>query len=130
MASADSIEKYRQLVDGLVQRREGVLTQRIRQKGWPQLPQNEQLNAFLSKLTSEEKEVVVRIARDARDSGFHDTLVFLQEEMDRNELRIVSKGVTLPVSPFGSEIFWDWLARVRNTAWPNPVPEEPTEQEQ
>jgi hypothetical protein len=120
MKPTNSLELYRDFVDGLVKRREGVLPKWIREKGWPALPENEQINALLSKLTPEEKEVVARIARAARDDGIHDTLVFLQEQMDLKNLRLVMDGVELPVSPHDTEIFWDWVARADGAPWPAP----------
>lgn len=120
MSRNNGLEKYQELVDGLVKRREGVLPKWIQETGWPRLPENEQINTFLSGLTPDEKEVVARIAREARVDGIHDTLVFLQEHMDLNNLRLVMDGVELPVSPFDTEIFWDWVARADGAPWPNP----------
>ena len=118
MASTDALAKYRDFVDGLVKRREGVLPGRIREKGWPQLPENEKINAFLSRLTPEEREIVAQIAREARDGGIHDTLAYMQEQMDLKNLRLAMDGSELPVSPYDTEIFWDWVARANGGAWP------------
>lgn len=117
MSTDKAREKYRELVDGLVARREGVLPRWIREKGWPRVPENEEVNRLLAGLTAEQKEVVARIAREARDGGIHDTLAYLQEQMDAG-LRLVVDGVELPVSPEGTEIFWDWTARAGGAPWP------------
>ena len=114
-----AIQKYREFVDGLVGRREGALPKWIRSKGWPKLPENDALNAFLSKLTDDERDLVVRIAREARDGGIHDALAFLQEAIDHKKLRLVVDGVELPVSPYVTELFWDWTARVGGQEWPD-----------
>jgi hypothetical protein len=114
----NGLERYQDIVDGLVGRREGVLPAWIQGRGWPALPENDQVNALLAGLTPEEREVVARIAREARDGGIHDTLAFLQEQMDLNNLRLVMDGVELPVSPFGTEIYWDWVSRADGAAWP------------
>lgn len=118
MASTDALEKYREFVDGLVERRDGVLPRWIREKGWPQLPENENINALLSRLKPDEREIVAQIAREARDGGIHDTLAYLQEQMDSKNLRLVMDGLELPVSPHDTEIFWDWVARANGDAWP------------
>jgi hypothetical protein len=120
MKPTNGLELYRDFVDELVKRREGVIPKWIREKGWPVLPENEQINALLSKLTPAEKEVIARIARAARDDGIHDTLVFLQEQMDLKNLRLVMDGVELPVSPYDTDIFWDWVARADGAPWPAP----------
>lgn len=122
--SKNGVERYQEFVDGLVKRREGVLPYWIREKGWPSLPENEPVNALLSKLTPDEKEIVARIAREARDDGIHDTLVFIQEQMDSNNLRLVMGGVELPVSPFDTEIFWDWVSRADGAPWPALPPDQ------
>ena len=55
---------------------------------------------------------------DARDSGTHDVLRYLQEQMDLEGLKLVKDGVELPNSPFGTELFWDWGARADGMEWP------------
>lgn len=122
--SEAGLERYQELIDELVKRREGVLPVWIREKGWPRLPENETVNAFLSKLTSDEKDVVVQMVREARDSGIHDVLVLMQELMDRNGLRLFIDGEELPVSPHGTEIFWDWTSRADGAPWPAPPSKE------
>jgi hypothetical protein len=124
MKPTNGLELYQNFVDGLAKRREGTFPKWIQEKGWPTLPENQQINALLSKLTPEEKEVVARIARAARDDGIHDTLVFLQEQMDLRNLRLVMDGVELPVSPYHTEIFWDWVARADGAPWPAPPSEQ------
>lgn len=119
MSYSEGLPKYRQFIDGLVDRREGVLPAWIRERGWPQLPENDAINSLLSELTAEQREVVALIAREARDSGIHDTLAYIQEQMDSNGLRLVVDGTELPVSPYDTEIFWDWLSRANGTPWPS-----------
>lgn len=109
---------YKTFIDGLVERRHGVLGQWIRKKGWPDLPENREINELLSKLTPKEKEVVARIAQQARDGGIHDTLVLLNERMNLNGLRIAENGVEMAVEPYGTELFWDWVARCAGDKWP------------
>lgn len=118
MISPDRLARYQELVDELVKRREGVLPTWIREKGWPRLPENEEVNRFLSKLTPEEKEIVVKIAREARDGGIHDTLFYMQELMDLKNLRLVMDDLELPVSPHDTGINWDWVARADGAEWP------------
>jgi hypothetical protein len=113
------LDAYRKFVDKLVARREGVLPRWIKEKGWPRLAENEKINSFLSTLTPDLKDVVVEIARTARDGGIHDTLVQIQEQMDLDGLRLFVDGVELPVSPYGTELFFDWVARAAGEPWPD-----------
>lgn len=118
MNSTDGLAMYQNLVDGLVGRREGVLPTWIREKGWPQVPENEEVNEFLSKLTPSEKEIITKIAREARDGGIHDTLAYMQELMDLKDLRLAMNNVELPVSPYDTGMNWDWVARAGGAEWP------------
>jgi hypothetical protein len=121
MPLTKGLEKYRELIDGLVKRREGVLPLWVREKGWPRLPENEKVNAFLSRLTPDERETLAQIVREARDGGIHDTLAYLQEQMDLKSLRLVMDGVELPVSPYDTELHWDWVERINGGSWPEGV---------
>jgi hypothetical protein len=112
------LKLYQGLVDGLVQRREGVITRWITEKGWPDLDENRPINELLARLSKSDREVISAIAREARDDGIHDTLVYLQEQMDLEGLRLIKEGKELPVSPYDTGIFWDWLARADGDPWP------------
>src|SRR5690349_11723165 len=102
---------YKSFIDGLVERRTGVRGRWVKGKGWPDLPENRDINGLLSRLTPQEKEVVAKIAQQGRDDGIHDTLVFLNEQINLNGLRIVQNGVEMAIEPYGTELFWDWVAR-------------------
>ena len=125
MSEDDALRKYHELIDGLVRRRDGVLPDWVRLKGWPMLPKNEQLNAFLSRLTAMERESVARVVQEARDGGIHDTLAFFQERMDAGNLRFVVDGEEIPVSPHDTGLFWDWTARANGKPWPKSGEREP-----
>ncbi|HZK80972.1 MAG TPA: DUF6547 family protein [Humisphaera sp.] len=109
---------WKTFVDGLVSKRIGVDGEWIRRKGWPDLPENLEINKLLSGLTPEQKEVLATIAQRARDGGIHDALVFLNERMNLKGLRIVEGGVEMAVEPYGTELFWDWVARSNGSPWP------------
>jgi len=109
---------YKTFIEGLVEQRTGVLGQWIRTKGWPDLPENRELNELLLRLTPNEKELIARIAQQARDGGIHDALVFLNERVNLKGLRITENGVEMAVEPYGTELFWDWVARCAGQEWP------------
>lgn len=114
----DGLGRYQEFVDGLVLRRKGVLSDWIMEGGWPQLEKNRRINEFLLRLSPSEREVLAEIASRARDGGIHDTLVYIQEQMDLGGLVLVGDGVELPVSPYDTGIFWDWMARASGEEWP------------
>lgn len=122
------IQLYKKLIDGLVGRRQGVLGLWIRERGWPVLPENQHKNDLLAQLTPEQREVVADIAAQARDGGIHDTLAYLQDEICLNEFRLVQHGSELPIDPFGTQLYYDWVARCAGQAWPDERPSNPSSQ--
>jgi hypothetical protein len=109
---------YKRLIDGLVELRTGVLGLWIKERGWPDLPKNREINELLSKLTPQEKDAVASIAQQARDGGIHDTLVFLNDEINQNGLRITQNSVEMAVEPYATELHWDWTCRREGDEWP------------
>jgi len=106
------IQLYKKLIDDLVDQRDCVLAKRVREKHrlCPQV---------IASLSEEVREVIAEMLQDARDGGIHDTLVYLNEEMTLNEMRIVVDDTDLPVEPFGTEMFYDWVARCDGSTWPD-----------
>jgi hypothetical protein len=108
---------HKDFVEKLVTRRHGVLGRWVKGKGWPDLPENQPINQFLTKLSPEDKDVLVAILQEARDGGVHDALVVLHTEM-ANGLRLVKDGVEMAFEPYHSEIYYDWVARCAGDDWP------------
>ena len=111
------IELYKEFVDELVKCRKGVLGRWITGRGWPDSPENKAINDLLSQLTSQQREIVARIAEESREEGVHDTLACLDDEM-ANGLRLVKEGVELPIDPFES-LHYDWVCRCAGDPWPD-----------
>lgn len=112
------LEEYKKLIDALVKIRPCVLVQWVKDKGWPQLPENEKFNQLLDGLTPEEKDVVAQMIQQARDGGIHDTLAYLTDEININGLRISRNGVDLAVEPYGTSLYYDWVCRREGDEWP------------
>jgi hypothetical protein len=108
---------HKDFIDTLVARRDGVLGRWVKGKGWPDLPENQPINQFLAKLSAQEKDLLVELLQEARDGGIHDTLVVLHEEM-ANGARLVKDGVEMAFEPYGTEIYFDWVARKEGDKWP------------
>lgn len=54
----------------------------------------------------------------AKESGIHDTLAYLNEQMVFGHIEITQNGVKLPVEPFDTELHFDWVARSEGDEWP------------
>ena len=54
----ESLRLYKNLIDGLAKLRRGVLGKWVKEKGWPDLPENRKINEFIFRLSNEEKEIL------------------------------------------------------------------------
>ncbi|NEP77059.1 MAG: hypothetical protein F6K39_02085 [Okeania sp. SIO3B3] len=114
------LKLYKKFVDGMVSRSEGVLGRWVLERGaWPDMPENKVINEFLQKLGRHDKEVLAGLLEQARDDGIHDSLVYLYDKMTLDGLKLIEKGVELPQDPFGTELYFDWVARREGDPWPD-----------
>ena len=114
-----SLELYKQTVDGLANLHHGVHRMWVKERGWPDLPQNKGINEFLRRLNEAEKDILVDLLENARDGGIHDVLVYLNDQMDIEGTRIVQDGVEMAHQPFDTELYYDWTCRRQGDAWPD-----------
>ncbi|MBB6482681.1 DUF6547 family protein [Spirochaeta isovalerica] len=112
------LEYYKQFIDDLVKLKPTVLKRWVLEKGWPKLDENKKINKFLSRLKQEDKEILCELLQQARDGGIHDTLVYLNEKIILNEFKLYKGDTQLAVEPYGTELFWDWVARSEGDEWP------------
>lgn len=100
VSSKRALQLYKDPIDALAARREA------------------RINALLEQLTRSQRKVVAEIAQRARDGGMHDVLVELQEGQDLDGLRLVQRGVPLPVQHF-ERMYYDFICRVAGDPWPD-----------
>lgn len=111
---------YQAFVDALVARRECVLSRRVTDgQLWPEQSALAQFNELLISLTPEQRAGVASLLAKAREGGIHDTLVELSERSNLKGLRLSQGGVELPHEPYGTEIYFDWVARCAGEEWPH-----------
>src|SRR5262245_15172686 len=112
-------DDYKEFIEALVGIRPAVLARWVLEKSaWPDLPENKAINAFVAKLTDAQREILATLLQQARDGGIHDTLAYLNDEINLEGLRIVRNGRELPVEPFGTEMYYDWTCRREGDPWP------------
>jgi hypothetical protein len=112
---------YRQLVDSLVELRPAVAANRARSGVWHREPpdaQQERFNQLLASLSEEQCTSLAEMLQIVRDGGIHDTLAFLNDHINLRDLRLVYPDSQLPVEPYGTEMHYDWTARVAGHPWP------------
>jgi hypothetical protein len=112
-------QAYKDLVDGLVEIRDGVEAPRVLQGVWPPREANEDINKLLSTLTEDQRQTLARMLQKARDGGIHDTLAYLDEEMSLRGLRLFRGEEEIKVPDFSGELHFDWVARREGDAWPD-----------
>ena len=113
-----AIQLYKDFIDSVVKRRKGVEGRWITAGGWPDTPANQKINALLALLSPDQREVMAKLVQEARDGGFHDALVVLNEAV-ANGLRLSQEGEEFAIEPFGTEMYYDWTCRCEGDPWPD-----------
>jgi hypothetical protein len=114
----ERLKLYKQFIDDLVKIRPSVLKRWVKEKGWPDLPENKKYNDFLSTMSIDQKDIISDMIQQGRDGGIHDTLVYLSEQINIANMKIFKDNIELAVEPYGTELFWDWIARSQGGEWP------------
>ena len=114
---ATGLELYKSFIDGLVKRKNGVLGKWILGNGYPQAGDNKEINELLASLSDKQKEVLAKVVTDARIGGIHDTLAYMNEMMDCDNLVLSQDGQDFPYDQFDS-MHYDFIARCEGDEWP------------
>ncbi len=114
---AKGLDLYKAFIDGLVERKDGVLRKWILVKGYPNTDENKKINELLTVLSEEQKNVVAKMVLDARIGGIHDTLAYINEKMDCDNLVMLQEGEVFPYEYFSS-MNYDFIARCEDDEWP------------
>ncbi len=96
---------------------DGVLSKWILEKGYPNTDENKDINELLSTLSDDQKAVLVKMVTNARISGIHDALAYMNEKMDLEGLVISQDGLTFPYDSFDS-MNYDFISRCEGDEWP------------
>ena len=118
-----ALKLYKSFIDDLAsgQMQNSVGVKRVREKLlWPDTASDEltRQNKIIESLNDEERSIIADMLQEERDSGIHDVLVYLEDQMCLNGLRIVINGVELPVDPFW-DMYHDWQYRRSGESWPD-----------
>jgi len=115
-----ALQKYQSLIDELVERKGCVLARRVKNGDlWLETAEKAKFNGLIKSLSEEQRQQVSELLQDAREGGIHDTLVVLSEKMNLENLKLVQGGEELPHEPYGSELYFDWVARAEGDNWPS-----------
>lgn len=111
------LEYYKNFIDGLAARKNGVVSKWILGKGFPETEDNRAYNELLASLSAEQKEVLAKLVQMERLGGMHDTLAYMNEMLDCDGLVLSQNGETLPYDEFDSMHF-DFICRCEGDEWP------------
>ena len=114
-----SLEEYKSFIDDLVKVSHSVVADWVVENGFPDAKENQIKNEFVKSLTPYQKEVLSTLILEAKESGVHDTLAYLSEQQSNNDLTIIKGNQPLPVEPFGTEMNYDFVARIEEDEWPS-----------
>lgn len=111
------LELYKSFVDGLVERKESITARRVLSEGLPNTADNAQDNQVLSTMSKEQRELVAKLLTQERISGMHDTLSYINELMDLEDLKLIQYGEALDNNNFES-LHYDFMCRLEGDEWP------------
>ncbi|MEK4661450.1 DUF6547 family protein [Priestia sp. FSL H7-0729] len=113
------VQNYKDFIDGLVEIRPGVLSRWVLTTGWPKTEENIKVNEFIGSLSEEQKQLLAQIIQQSRDGGIHDVLVYLNDEINLNGMKITKNDIEIAKEPFDSEMYFDWVCRREGDPWPD-----------
>ena len=111
------LEYYKEFIDGLVKRKNGVVSKWIRENGYPNNEENREYNELLNSLSTDQREVLAKLVQEARIGGIHDTLAYMNEKQDCEGLVLSQNGEVLPYDEFES-MHYDFVCRCEGDEWP------------
>ena len=109
------LDQYKALLDALVATSPAPDATWVRNGSYPDIPDNQDINALLASLTVAQRDIVARMMQEAKVGGIHDAVVAL---LDDGGYRLSRDGVELPYQPFGTESHFDYIARLNGQEWP------------
>ena len=113
------LEDYKALIDGLAKVRAGVLATWVRSGAFPATPEYARVSGLCAQMKEEDREAIATLVEHAREGGIHDALVFLHDRMMIDGLRFTKNGRELPLEPFDTQLYYDWMCRVMGDSWPD-----------
>jgi hypothetical protein len=108
-----NIDSYKKFIDAAVSIKEAAPASWIVKGAYPDIPVNEYRNKVVASFTNEQREEIAKMIQEAKESGIHDLLALISDTSD-----VRYKGVDLPKEPFGTDLYYDFVARSEGDSWP------------
>lgn len=117
------LEEYQRFIDDLLEApRRSTLARRVREWADPgEKPYHvpKAFDQYMAQFTEEQRQFIGELVQTAHEDGVFAVLVYLNDEINLDGLRLSRAGVELTVEPYGTELYWDWIARRDGAAWPD-----------
>lgn len=111
---------YQHIIDALVKPAHSIKAEKIsNRQSLPETTTNAGFNDLLQSLSEAQRGMLAQLLQQERQSAIHDALVVLSELMNLDELRFSVNGRELEHEPYGTELYFDWVARVAGDPWPD-----------
>ncbi|SDJ97751.1 DUF6547 family protein [Microbulbifer yueqingensis] len=107
------VEAYKKFIDEVVSIKDAATSKWVARGSYPETKENQYRNEVLSSLSEAQREEVANIVQEAKESGVHDLLALLNQECS-----LAYQGIALPSEPFGTELNYDFVARLEADKWP------------
>jgi len=107
------LETYKEFIDEVVSLGEAATSEWVMRGSYPETKENKYRNEILSSLSRVQREEISKIVQEAKETGIHDLLAFLNQECT-----VTYKWTELPSEPFGTELNYDFVARSEGDNWP------------
>ena len=111
---SNNIKSYKDFIDAAVSIKKAAPAEWVLKGSYPDTPANKKRNEVISSLTHKQRQEVAEMIQDAKESGIHDILAMISDTSD-----IRFRGVELPKEPFGTELYFDFVARSEGDSWPD-----------
>lgn len=108
------LDAYKSFIDDVVEIKESVISTWVKKGAYPNVPENKKRNEMLASLSQEQRVEIAKMIQESNESGIHDLLALLNDKA-----AIEYRGIKLPKEPFGTELYFDFVARVEGDTWPN-----------
>jgi hypothetical protein len=109
----NELDTYKEFVDEVVSLKEAAASAWVLKGSYPNISDNEYRNKILASLPEHQRTEIAKMIQEARESGIHDLLAFMNQECS-----ISYQGKVLPPEPFGTELHFDFIARSEGDEWP------------
>lgn len=63
--------------------------------GWLKTEENIKVNEFIGSLSEEQKQLLAQIIQQSRDGGIHDVLVYLNDEINLNGMKLIKNDIEI-----------------------------------